>query len=350
MRVGTTRLLLFMLFCGVWATCAAFFGVMGCGLSPAHADTLRLKSGKEVKGIIVEDYQSRVVISTIDGERTIMKDSIAALHYDSEDENLVKLAERAQERRDYVKAYDFYEKAIRINPKSKAAQDGLVFCRGYLVRKQEVKKEDDIRRREEFEHFGGAAASRPARAGKKDDLATELQATLGLTLRIQDGSPAIDVVQQRSQAYKAGARAGDDLVAVWSRLTGYMSLEDVMRLLLEKPSFEMKITIERAADVAVNPRRGAASSPHDLIGASFVMRLEGLTLVQVKEGGAAAQAGLRNSDLIIAIDGQRTRYMPLQKAIGVVRASKGPTVKISFRRELIIWRAKQDDGANRTEV
>lgn len=317
--------------------------------SLAHADTARLKTGKEVRGIIVEDYKSRVVMSTIDGEQTIMKDDIAELYYDSEEENLVKLAERARERRDYVKAYDYYEKALKINPRSKAAQDGIVFCKGYLVRKQEVDKEQDVRRRADIERYGATGGIEAAGADEKE-LAPRLEETLGITIEIKEGIPAIDTVQQRSQAYRAGVRPGDHLIAVWSRLTGYMSLKEVMDILLEKPSLEMKVTIERTIDIPLQPRRMPLAGTSELIGAVLVMRFEGLMAGQVRADGPAAAAGLRSGDLITAIDGNRTRYMPLKAAIEAIKTSKGPSVRITFRRELIIWRARSDDRDRIAEV
>lgn len=306
----------------------------------ASADTITLKNGKEVKGIVVEDYQSRIVISTIDGEQTIMKDEIGEIYYDTEEDNLIKLAERARERRNYAKAYGLYEKALKINPRSKTAQDGMVFCQSYMVRRQEADKASDVARREEFERYGGFAGGERAEAGKEDDLKSRLKDALGMTLIIADGIPAVESVMPRSQAFDAGIKAGDHLVAVWSRLTGYMSLKEVIDILLEKTSFEIKVTIERNVDVTVNPARGAISTMSDLIGAAFVMKFDGLTAEQVAEGGYAAAAGLKDGDLITTIDGQPTRYMPLKKAVDIVRSSKGTAVSITFRRQIIIWRIK----------
>lgn len=305
----------------------------------AFADTVTLKSGKEVKGIVVEDYASRIIISTIDGEQTIMKDEIREVFYDTEEDNLIKLADRARQKRNYIKACDLYEKALKMNPRSKAAQDGMVFCQSNMVRRQEADKASDIARREEFERYGGFTGGQTAK-NKEDDLNAKLNDALGITLVITDGTPRVDSVRLGSQAYDAGVRMGDHLIAVWSRLTGYMSLEEVIDILLEKTSFEVKVTIERTVDVNVNPARGAISTLNDLIGAALVMKFDGLTADQVMNGGNADRAGLKDGDLITAIDGQQTRYMPLKKAVDIVRSSKGTAVKITLRREIVIWRMK----------
>lgn len=308
--------------------------------TPAYADTVTLKSGKEVKGIVVEDYQSRIIMSTVDGEQTIMKDDIGEIYYDTEEDNLIKLAERARERRNYTKAYALYEKALKINPRSKAAQDGMVFCQSYMVRRQEADKASDVQRREEFERYGGLAGGAQVGTEDEGDLKAKLNDAFGMTLVIKDGVPIVEYVRQGSQASDAGLQAGDHLAAIWSRLTGYMSLKEIVDMLLEKTSFEIKVTVERSVDVPVNPARGALSSLNDLMGAAFVMKFDGLTIDQVLKGGYADSGGLKDGDLITAIDGQSTRYMPLKKAVDAIRSAKGTSVKITFRRQMIIWRIK----------
>jgi 23S rRNA G2069 N7-methylase RlmK/C1962 C5-methylase RlmI len=56
--------------CGLWT--------VDCGLS----DTIYTKDGKELKGIIVEDYKDRIVFSTVDGQLTLMKSDVKELYFD----------------------------------------------------------------------------------------------------------------------------------------------------------------------------------------------------------------------------------------------------------------------------
>ena len=70
----------------------------------------------------------------------IMKSDIKELYYDQEEENLIKLAEQAKEKKDYIRALTYYDMAFKANPDSKAAKDGLVFLEGYLFRKEQAQK------------------------------------------------------------------------------------------------------------------------------------------------------------------------------------------------------------------
>ena len=78
------------------------FGILAAGLT--QADTVIMKDGKEVKGIVLEEYKDRMLISTVDGERSLMKEEIKELYFDTEEQNLIKLAEQARDKGDFVKS------------------------------------------------------------------------------------------------------------------------------------------------------------------------------------------------------------------------------------------------------
>ncbi|MDP2929464.1 MAG: PDZ domain-containing protein [Candidatus Omnitrophota bacterium] len=302
--------------CGLWT--------VDRGLS----DTIYTKDGKELKGIIVEDYKDRIIFSTVDGQLTLMKSDVKELYFDTEDQNLISLAEQSKDNGDYIKAFAYYDKAFKMNPGSKAAKDGIVFLQGYLFKRDMSQKEEVVRRHNEFERKVEAAGIKSEEDKFSDDL-KKLQSEAGMTLETKDGMTDVESARIGSSAYEAGIRRGDTLVAVWGRLVGYMSLREVVETLLEKNSLETKITLERGIDVSV--------SPDDPIGATLTMRLEGLTVSAVKEGSSAYEAGLMPEDLIIKINGNLTRYMPLKKAMEAIKRSKGGKVSLIIRKEIVMW-------------
>jgi len=289
----------------------------------ANADTLRMNDGSTVKGIVVEDYKDRVVLSTIDGEKTVMKGDIQELYYDSEEENLIKLAEQARERRDYAKAFGYYNLAYKKNPLSKAAKDGFVFLQGYLFRQEEKRKIDDIKKRGDFEQGLIAENADAAGATGAKDPAAKMKEAIGMTLLSKDGVIVIDNVRRNSPADNAGIKRGDYLAAIWGKLVGYMSIDDVINILLDKPSLEIKCTIRRTVSA-------------DASKAVFGMDINGLKVVSIKNGDGGAGGDLKKDDLVTAIDGKPTRYMPFKKAVSAMKRSR--PVELTIDRELLIWR------------
>jgi tetratricopeptide (TPR) repeat protein len=80
------------------------------------ADTVIMKSRERVKGVVVEEYSDRVRISTMEGEREILKNGIERIVYDLEEQNLTNLADFYMDRGMYKMAYHYYEQALNVNP------------------------------------------------------------------------------------------------------------------------------------------------------------------------------------------------------------------------------------------
>ena len=327
----TCKFVLLILLSSVYAIASA------CSLS---ADTITTGDGKEIKGIVVEDYKDRVVFSTADGEIAVMKSDMRELLFDSEEDNLVKLAEQASERRDYSRAMGYYEMALKVNPDSARVKLGMAYLRGNYFRREEALKSADIKRQQDMELYGpqGPALKKSDEIG---DLTKTLEKTTGMKISIEDSMPVIESLKPDSPAYEAGLRREDILISVWSKLAGYLSLNEILDLLVNKSAIEIRCVIERVADVAVNQNKAMISGPEDLIGASLIMEIDGLTISAVKESGPAFEAGLQNDDLVMAIDDKQTRYMPLKKAVELIGRPTEGNVKLTIRRKAIIWRNKE---------
>jgi C-terminal processing protease CtpA/Prc len=121
-------------------------------------------------------------------------------------------------------------------------------------------------------------------------------------------------------------RRGDMLIAVWGRFVRYLSIGEVVEMLLEKTSLETKCTIERDINVRT-----------ENFGAELKMQFDGMTVSEVKDPSSAKEAGLKASDIIVNINGNSTRYMPLKKGIDAIKSSKDGLVRLTIRRDLVIW-------------
>lgn len=303
----------------------------------SYADTIYTNDGKEIKGIVVEDYKDRIMLSTADGEITLMKSEIRELYYDTEEQNLIKLAEQAREKGDVVKAFSYYDKAFKLNPDSKQAKDGFVFLQGYLFKKDVAQKEEAVSRRNDYEQYGAQGViAKSDEDVLKDDI-EKLKTTAGITFVVENGVTKIGSIAAGSPAYEAGMRKGDTLAAIWGKLTGYMSLREVVDAIHKKASIETRCTIERNVDVRINENRNLLANTSDLIGAALSMQFDGLTVSDVKDNSPAREAGLKQNDVIMDINGNPTRYMPLKRAVEVIKKSKGDVVNLTIRRDIVMW-------------
>ncbi len=299
----------------------------------AAADTIFMKDGKEVKGVVVEEYADRLVVSTVYGETGVIKAEIEKIFYDEKDINLMALAEKAKNAGDYKAAASYYEKALKINPKSTAARDGLAYAQGVRGR---LYKQVGTRDRQANRFAGGAVVNPAGEDEDISDLRRQLAESVGITMRPGDRFPAVVNVKNGSPAFTAGLKPGDLLVAIWGKLTGYRSFKDVMVLLL-RSGYETRCVIERTVAVPVSSDRSLFSC-QSLIGASFEMTIEGFTVRDVAAGCPAEKAGLAKDDLITSLGGEPTRYMPLKEAVRAIKSTKGDSVVLTIRRSVIIWK------------
>ncbi len=320
------------------STCVLFL-FLSLAFSPyVSADTINTKDGKKLKGVVVEEYKDRFVLSTVDGEIAVMKSNVKDLHLDEAEGNLVMLAEKARDSQDYDKSIANYEKALSINPDSRMAMDGLAFVRIQALKKPELNKRADITMKEDFDKYRPYHAEAKAKSSKSAEVKQQPKSLMGMSLKIADYYPEVEDVTKDSPAFAAGVRKGDRIVAIWGRLTRYLSLDEMADILTGKGSGEVKCVIERTVDVPIVRERGGSSS-YDLIGLTLAMRFDGLTIAAVRKDSFAERAGLAKDDLVVAIDGSSTRYMPLNKALSMIRsARKNSSLAVTFRINVVIWK------------
>jgi C-terminal processing protease CtpA/Prc len=272
-------------------------------------------------------------MSTYEGEKTIPKNEISSVYYDLIEQNLLKLGDSHMKRREFEKAYFYYDKARKANPDFQPARDRMNYVTGYLFRRREQEKRDVIKRRGEFEKWPHGNED-PKKY--KNNPAKDIWDLFGLKISENKGYIEVEGVQKFSSAYSAGIEQGDKLVSVWGHLAGYMSADAAASLILKESVGEIKIVIER--DVNLKKEKPFVKSYQDILGGKLDMLLDGLTLVEVNSGGPADKAGLKKDDLITAIDGSSTRYMPINDAINIIENRNNESVLFTIQRRMTMWR------------
>ncbi len=302
------------------------------GLTAAsYTDTVVMKNKEYIKGVVVEEYKDRIVLSTVDGEKQIMRKDIANIMFDLEEQNLTNIGDRYQDRKLYKKAYYYYQRALEINPYYKRAKDGLNYVQTYLVNGGRADKLRYIQSLNE--QLKGREGALVYDMQEKD---RHLRDGLGITLKNVGRSYVITSVSKNSPAEKAGIKKGDVLSVIWGRPVKYMEPIEVMNRLLDPTVMDSKLVIERSYMLRLEDRPESYTS---LVGIKLdFSEMEGLEVKKVSTQSAAEKAGIKEGDIILEVQGKSTRYMPLKDVENIIYSRRGKDLALKTSREVVIWK------------
>ncbi len=317
MRANSLRTVLFL---------AALLTASACA-----ADTVILKDGRRVKGLILDEFKDRIVLSTADGEKAIFKADIRYAAYDDEERALLQTGRAQFKRRQYIDAYYTYEKALETNPDLEEARQKLDFLRSYVETKTRYDVLDMVRAKNEL--YGGAEGA---------TLEKQVREELGLVLGTDGKYVFIDkMVRNVSGKDPSPYEEGDRIVSVWGEMAAYMSVDDVAEMLL-RPG-EIRFVVERAMFPelsAANPLSAilAFSTYRNIAGAELKLAKKGVIADRVFPEGPFSRAGIRAKDLLYRIGGRNTRYMPFRDVIDVIMSNRGRELEVVVHRDITIWK------------
>jgi C-terminal processing protease CtpA/Prc len=288
-----------------------------------------------VKGLVVEEYADRIVLSTSEGEKDIFRNDIDNIEYDTAEQNFMRLGKYYEEKGWYDKASFYYKKAMEANPDYKEARDAYLTSHARIWRDEEKRVKKDISLHTMAMEWQRSKNKKTVLSPiSKEKL---LKETIGISLSEKDGIFKIDEVVPGSSAAKSGIAKGDFLVGIWGRLIRHSKPEYVMNELLGPRYSEVKVLIEKEILVPV----GAGKNLYKELGISTGFEYEGLVIKDIVSGKKAELSGLKKRDFIIAIDRNITRYLPMDKVIGLINSPKSNNIIFTVRRSLILRRESE---------
>lgn len=297
-----------------------------------YADTVILKNRTKVKGLVVDEYVDRIALSTAEGEKHILRKDIDRIEYDTPEQNFMQLGRAYDEKGWYDKAVFYYKKAMDINPDYKEARDAYVASHAKMWREEEKRTKKDIDLHNMAKEWQERKSRKePVVVKSKENIVKE---SLGISLVEHEGVFSINDVVAGSSAAKAGIQKGDFLVGIWGRLIRYSKLEDILGELIGPKYSEVKILAERDIPVPVE----AGVNTYKELGASLGFEYEGLLIKDIASGKKGELSGLKKNDLVIAIDKNITRYLPLDSVISLINNPKGDKIVFTVRRNINLRR------------
>ena len=291
-------------------------------MDPLLADMVHFNNGDSARGMVVEDYVDRIVFSTVDGEKTLMKNDIERIEYDDPEMNFMSMGDAAFDKGNYKQAYKYYTVALEINPgldmiKRKRDHAGLlIFKEKETVKRELVEKMDMLTSRTEpaFENIS------PEEALKKE---------LGIVfIRTDDGNFKVGGMSMDSPFRKVGFKMGDQIISVWSRLSNYLTMKEFSNVLLAHDEHIIRTTLERKLKLRKESNKA--------LGAAFAIKWEGITVVVVTPGSPAEKAGLKKGDLLVAINDKSIRYVEMRKVLDMLNGES--KIRLTIHRSVMVFK------------
>ncbi len=305
----------------------------------SSADTLYLKNDQQVKGIVVENYQHSIILSTADGERRFKKSDIKDIVYDRKEQNMVKLGDYYQQNKNLSKAYYYYKKAYELNPDYKEAREKFFYVRSSLLRNPEKQFNDDMERKRAMFKESGKIYDPEIKYNPPTERELFEKST-GLVLVSDENMPKVSRVIPSSPADRAGIEKNDIILSVWGRLTGYLDIDSIISMIMRNASPEITLSIKREIIISAKDRR-----LESLYDAGFTLDIpeQGITVESVREGSLAGSNGLAKRDIVLDINGESVRYMPFDTAKSrIVNAFlSGNSVTLTVARDIVMWRKEK---------
>ncbi len=299
--------------------------------SACLADTVILKDDRRIKGLILDEFKDRIVLSTAGGEKTIFKSDIRYAMYDDEERALLQTGRAQFKKRQYIEAYYTYEEALELNPDLEEARQKLDYLRSYVETKTRYDVLDAVRTKNEL--YGGAE-------GKT--LVKEVREELGFVLGADGKYVFIDkIIKNMSGKDSSPYKEGDRIISVWGEMAAYMGVDEVAEMLL-RPG-EIRFVVERATMPKLfvpNPITAILmlSNYRSIAGAELKLARKGVTIDRVFPEGPFSRAGIMAKDLLYRIGGRNTRYMPLRDVINVIMSNRGRELEVVVHRDITIWK------------
>ncbi|MFH1877272.1 MAG: PDZ domain-containing protein [Candidatus Omnitrophota bacterium] len=284
-----------------------------------------MNNGEQFKGVVVNEYKDRIILSTTEGEKQIKREEIKDIIFDLEEQNLLKLGDLYLDKNMYEKAEYYYRKALELKPDYRKAGDSLDYVEG-------------LKRTAGFESKRGLIQKLRRDSGQNshenNSMGSRIKDTLGITLRNVSDTFEIAEVENNSPAKRAGVKQGDILYSVWGRNIKYMEPAEVMEKLLGPGLMEIRVTITRNLMLELGGQGGKYS---DLIGAVLdFSEMEGLYFKKIYPGGVADKAGIREGDIISDIQGKPCVYLMLPDIENIINSRKDDTLSLRIKRDVIL--------------
>lgn len=308
---------------------------MMLSVAPAQADTIYLKDGSQLKGLIVEEHIDRLVLSTEAGEALLERGSIRQIEYSDPAQTVFQLAKSYEAQEKLGEALAYYEKALELNPElpeAKVAADA-VRNRFWAMSAQgpinEIEKQQAL-----LDVWGQGKKIDAIIVDRNLEQQRSLRENAGLTLQKKGDWVRVARVDAKKEARLVGLQKNDRLISIDGESLRYLGEEAVRKKMIAPRSANYTLEYERDLFVRKKPFKTKLKE----LGVKLKFEYKGLVVSETEEGSPAETAGLQAGDLVVRINGQATRYLPIRKARELIESGVEDRIVFTVRRSAYLTR------------
>lgn len=300
----------------VLATSAFLMGDELC----SYADTIVLKDGRRIKGVILSEQQDCYVVKIKIGATKIDKAMIEKIDRLSSEENLVNFGGQYLESKNYDSAMEQYKKALDVNPEYQPAKDAI-------AKVEKIKKEIEEKKRTELEK-------------KKKEIEEEkdaMEKEFGFKLDVANDQLRIVSVRADSSAETAGLKRSDRIIQINNQLTNGKSFEEIIDLLVKGEGCLYNFLVQKEVKLT---RKKIDYQKHSFVGVGIFLDAAGNDLIvnSVMVGEPADLAGLKPRDKVISINGKPTAGISVNDAVELIGGMELSNVMLVIQRSVDVER------------
>ena len=303
--------------------------------SELFADTIALKNGKNLKGLVVEEHEDRILLSTENGEIPILRRGIQSIEFDDPAQNFLSVGRAYEDKQRWGEALAYYEKALELNPNLADATKAAVRVRNRFWSKAAAGPMAEVEKRQALYETWEKQRFQQKSSGLDKDPQQLMGESLGARLVKKDDWVHLSEVSPKKDAAQAALRANDRLVSVDGDSLRYLSVEAVREKLVWPRYSSFTLEFDRDCRLI---KTGFEKEFREF-GFELKLEAQGLVVTNVVGGSTAARAGLKTNDLLVGVNGNSTRYLPIKKLMGVIQKNRSDVQAVlTVRRSVILSR------------
>ncbi len=288
--------------------------------SRTYADTIVLKDGRRIEGLILAEQQDCYIVKIKIGTTKVEKAMVDKVSRLSSEENFVNFGNQFLDYKNYDAALEQYKKALDVNPEFQPAKDAV-------AKVEKIKKEIEEKKRAELE-------KKKKEIEEKKDVAEK---GFGFRLDVANDQLRIISINADSGAEAAGLKRNDQIIQINNQPMKGKSLEEIINYLVKGEGGAYSFLVQREVELT---RKKIDYQKHTFVGVGIFLDVAGNDLIvnSVIVGEPADLAGLKPRDKVISINGKKTAGVSVNDAAELIGGTELSTVTLVMQRSVDIER------------